>query len=42
MTGSPLSVPSVCEGSRFVGLWDGKGFKENFQNIISLIEFLET
>jgi len=35
-------VPSVCEGSRFMGLGDGQGFMENFQKIISLMEFIAT
>ena len=33
-TGNWNSVPSVYEGSRFVGLGDGQGFMEKFQDLI--------
>ena len=33
-------MSSVCEGSRFVGLGDGQGFMEKFQDFISLMEFI--
>ena len=39
-TGNQISVPSICEGSRFVRLGDGKGFMEKLQIFISLIDFI--
>ena len=36
------SVSSVCGGSIFVRLGDGKGFIEKFQFFISLIYFIAT
>ena len=41
MTESRTSVPSVCGGSRFVKLGDGQGVMENFQILISIMEFIE-
>ena len=35
-------MSSVCEGSRFAGLGDGQGFMENFQYLISLMDFIAT
>ena len=40
-TGNRISVPSVCGGSKFVGLGDGKGFMTKFQNFTSLMEFIK-
>ena len=42
MTGNPISVSSVYEVSKFVGLGDGQGFMEKFQVFISLMEFNAT
>ena len=39
-TGNRILVPSVCEGSRFARLGDGRGFMENFQIFISLMDFI--
>ena len=36
------SVSSVCGGSKFARLGDGRGFEEKFQFFISLMEFIET
>ena len=41
-TGSPFSVPSVCEGSRFSGLGDSQGSMTKFQDLISLMGFITT
>ena len=37
-----FSVPSVCEGSRFMGLGDDQGFMEQFQDFISILEIITT
>ena len=42
MTGNRNSVPSVCEGSRFMGLGDGLGFMEKLKFFISLMDFIST
>ena len=42
MTDNPFSVPSVCEGSKFMGLGDGQFFAVKFQDFISLMEFIAT
>ena len=39
-TGSQILVPSVCGGSIFTRLGDGRGFMEKIQIFISLIEFI--
>ena len=39
-TENQISVPLVCEGSRFAGLGDGQGFMAKFQDLISLMEFI--
>ena len=33
---------SICEGSRFSRLGDGRGFTKKFQILISLMDFIET
>ena len=35
-------MPSVCGGSRFAELGDGKGFMTKLQKYISLMEFIAT
>jgi hypothetical protein len=35
-------VSSICGGSRFTGLEDGQGFMKKFQNLISIMDFIET
>ena len=42
MTESRNSVSLVCGGSRFAGLGNGQGFMKNFQNFISLMDFIST
>ena len=39
-SGSPFSVPSVCEGSKFIGLGEVQGFKSKLQNFIPFMEFI--